>query len=117
MEDRFFQCSFTKIIVYRCASLAKKKSKLLPVLPHVSDGLTETGVRLYSVLLQLCRETRVQFLHHGAAMNLVKAQPFLGRHARFAGQLIMMIDLPQSFQDVTAFGGKFGATSTKRRLP
>ena len=39
-------------------------------------------------------------------MNLVKAQPFLGRHARFAGQLIMMIDLPQSFQDVTAFGGK-----------
>jgi hypothetical protein len=38
-----------------------EKSKLLPVLPHVSDGLTETGVRLYSVLLQLCREPRVQF--------------------------------------------------------
>ena len=51
------------------------------MLPHISDGLTETGVRLYFFLFQLCREPYLQPLHHGTAVSLVKAQPFLGRNA------------------------------------
>src|SRR6266852_4700538 len=102
----FFNALSQRLLSNGCASLAEKKSEFLPVLPHISDGLTETGVRFYFFLFQLCRKPYVQPLHHGTAVSLVKAQPFLGRHALFPRQLIIMIDLTQSFQHVTAFGGK-----------
>src|ERR1039458_3479792 len=47
MQDRFLQCPLHQIIVQRCSRLPQKQREFLPVIEHIRDRLTQTGVRLY----------------------------------------------------------------------
>src|SRR5438094_8042326 len=56
MQDRFFQSTFAEVVVQRRSSFPQKQCEAIPTVGHVSNGCTQTGVRLDEALLKLFGE-------------------------------------------------------------
>ena len=63
MQDRFFQSTFSEIVVEWCSSLSKKQREPIPTVGHVRNGCAQTGVRLDPSLRKLFGEPLLQLIH------------------------------------------------------
>ena len=82
------------------------RQTLTPVPKQVLDRPAQRRVRLHQPLVELPHKPGVEFLHHRAALGLVKQQPLLGRQFPLSRHRIILVDHRQGFQHVPALLGK-----------
>ena len=85
--------------------MTDKEGQLEPVVEQILNGL-EAGVGLNLSVIQLPAAPGVQLIHQRKAMLLVETQALIGIKPLLARQGIIMKDLSQRLQHVTALGGK-----------
>ena len=71
MKDGFLQGYFANIVVQWCPCCTQKQGEPVPVILHVCDGLSEAGVRLDQILIELLLEPVFQFVHQRSTLRAV----------------------------------------------
>ena len=102
VQDSLFQGLLAEIVVQGRAGHSEEKGQCRPVFEHVADGLSQTAVGLYQMLIQLFMEPGVELFHQRAAVVLMKTQPVFGGHLSFFGNLIIFVYPCQGFEDMAA---------------
>ena len=67
----------TEVIVEGRSGDLKEPGQLRPVLREVRDRLAEAGVGFDAMLVELCRQPRVQRLHQRTTVHLMEREPGL----------------------------------------
>src|SRR5450759_2454420 len=111
MQDRFLQCTLRAVIVQRCSRHPQKQREFLPVIEHIRDRLTQTGVRLYFPFHELRTKPGMQLFYYRPAMLLVEVEALLGGQALRPRLIVVAVYLAESFQYEPALLGK-----TRRHL-
>ena len=78
VEDGLFQGLLTDIVIQGRSGDPQKQGQGLPVLEHIGDGLSQAGVRLRLILLELLGKPLFEVLHHRPAFPLMEEEPLLG---------------------------------------
>ena len=102
MKNGSLQNSLANVVIKWRSGLTEKQGEAVPVFEQVADGAAQTGVGLDPLLLHLIIQPLLQLVRHRAAVLLVIDKPFLRREPLFSGQRVMVIDLAQGLQHVSA---------------
>ena len=78
MEDGLFQGLLTEVVVQGRSRDSQEQSQRIPVLEHIGDGLSQSGVRLRLFLRYLLGKPLFEILHHRLAFPLMEEKPLLG---------------------------------------
>jgi hypothetical protein len=106
MEYGQFECPFTEVVVQRGIGHPKEDCEFVPPFEHVLHGFSEPRVGLDLLLIELFGAPRLDLLHHRSAVGLMVFQTLLSTEISLFGDGIIMVDLPELFDQVAALFGK-----------
>ena len=78
VEDGLFQGLLADIVIQGRSGDSQEQGQRIPVLEHIGDGLSQAGVRLRLILLELLGKPLFEVLHHRLAFPLMEEETLFG---------------------------------------